>query len=508
MHLELREHQSKCIQMIRDVWHGSQWILVYGSTGFGKTLIAGKIADNLVRKDLKVLFLAPFSTLVYQTAERFYEYGLAESGYIKAEMPVNPFANLQVGTHQSFAARNGEFKDYDLVFVDEAHIRNAHIEAQREKIKGTRTKVIGLTGSPFAKFLADLYDVMVKPTTLVEMIEKGYSTPVRYYAPSCPDLSGVKTSRRDGQLEFNEDQLAEIMCGAKLVGDVVANWIEHSEVHKFTIAFCVNIAHANELANRFEACGVKVGVVTGFTKTDERKQIFQDYERGIIQVLLNVGVLVAGFDSVVWEIIGACPMASIMKYIQTGGRGVRLAPGKEYLNYFDHAGNYYRHGPFEECGIDSLDEIIPKKESKSERLKKQKEELERKQKTCPKCKAIKETGGPCPRCGFSPRAGEDVDTDTTRQIELIDEELKKAAGPTQEDKQNFYSELLCHCREKGWSEGWAAHKFKHKFKEWPKGLRSNSRPVSPETASYIKYLNIHNAKSRKKNDNNMGSGKG
>ena len=48
------------------------------------------------------------------------------------------------------------------------------------------------------------------------------------------------------------------------------------------------------------------------------------------------------------------------------------------------------------------------------------------------------------------------------------------------DKQQWYSGLLGLAQERGHSEGWAAHRFKEKFGEWPKGL--HTQPATPTRA--------------------------
>ena len=60
-----------------------------------------------------------------------------------------------------------------------------------------------------------------------------------------------------------------------------------------------------------------------------------------------------------------------------------------------------------------------------------------------------------------------------------------------EDKRRFYGMLEYHRREKGYKEGWLAHKYKEKFKCWPRGMNAVG-PITPDMAfeRWIKYLNI------------------
>jgi hypothetical protein len=44
--------------------------------------------------------------------------------------------------------------------------------------------VIGLSGTPFAKFLGNYYQRLIKPTTMKELIAIGALSKYEFYAPS------------------------------------------------------------------------------------------------------------------------------------------------------------------------------------------------------------------------------------------------------------------------------------------------------------------------------------
>ncbi|EOM2409000.1 ATP-dependent helicase, partial [Escherichia coli] len=77
-----------------------------------------------------------------------------------------------------------------------------------------------------------------------ELIQRGDLSDYEFFAPSMPDLAGVKTSNTVFGRDYNEEQLASIMGSSDLVGDIVRNWLENGEDLP-TICFCVNVAHAN-----------------------------------------------------------------------------------------------------------------------------------------------------------------------------------------------------------------------------------------------------------------------
>jgi hypothetical protein len=59
----------------------------------------------------------------------------------------------------------------------------------------------------------------------------------RVYAPTDPDLAGVKTQAGD----YVETQLADRMDKPKLIGDIVSTWHKYGERRK-TVAFAVSSA--------------------------------------------------------------------------------------------------------------------------------------------------------------------------------------------------------------------------------------------------------------------------
>jgi len=176
---------------------------------------------------------------------------------------------------------------------------------------------------------------------------------------------------------------------------------------------------------------------------------------------------------------------------------------KEKALIFDHSGTIHRLGFPDEIEYNELPQDSDGLDQ-AERIKKEVERLEKLPKECPKCKHMKEPGMPlCPKCGFKPLGGEDVETDETRQIEKLKKKLEVGKEPTKEDKQEFWSMLKGFQREniakgKTYKDGFYSHKFKSKFGVWPKGLHDSPKPPSIEFRNWIKSQNIRNAKRRAK----------
>lgn len=496
MKIQLRPHQEKGIQQLRAAWKEHKKIQFYACVAFGKTATAAYIIDQMTKRGKKVMFTAPYTVLVEQTAQRFIEYGLPKPSIIWRDHPwYAPDNPIQIASSDTLI-RRGIPEDLDLLIIDECHLKRKKI---LEYIKETGAHVIGLSGTPYADWMGEYYTTMVKPVTMREMIDAGYLSDYEIFAPTKPSMKGVKTVKSGAfGYDYREGDIAEVMGDSKIVGDIVKTWLQHGE-NEATIAFCVNVAHANQMTIEFNRVGVNADVVTGDTPHEARKEIFRKFDDGIIKIILSVGVLIAGFDRDVRNIIYARPTKSEIRWVQSIGRGLRTAHGKCSLRIFDHSGTVYRLGL--PCSIE-YDELQNKNDGLQEQ-KRQQREKERKEKLpkkCPKCDYMKPAGQyVCAKCGFKPLNGEDVETDTSRDLEKITGKEKKY---TKEEKQAFYSELWGWranqkiYKGKEYNEGYIAHLYKSKFGVFPKGLHKSPKEPQKTTTNYIRSRQIAFAKSK------------
>ncbi|EHP9864081.1 DEAD/DEAH box helicase [Escherichia coli] len=494
--------QERALNMLRRDWKTYTSFMMYMPTGSGKTGLAAFITDGLVSRGMRVLFVVPYTILINQTAQRFIQYGLSEDeiSFIWRDHPNHdPSRLIQIASADTLIRR--EFPtNIDLLIIDEAHLRKRRIlkETARLVEEGT-TKVIGLSGTPFSSFLGRYYQCLLKPTTIRELIQRGELSNYEFYAPTKPDLQGVKTkvSMEYGR-DYDESQLAEIMCGADLVGDIVDNWLCNGRDLP-TVAFCVNKTHASFVTRQFIKAGINAEIMIAETPHDERQLMIHRFETGATKIIVSVGVLVAGFDSDVRCIIYARPTKSEIRWLQAIGRGLRTADGKASCLIFDHSGTVHRLGFPESIEYDELPGSSDgMKAPSSSRLEEREEKLP---KECPECHFMKPAGVyVCPKCGFKPLAGEDVKTDTRRNIRKLSKDEKIY---TRSDKQAWWSQIKFYQRQRASlgrpvSDGWCAHTFREKFGEWPDGLSSFPMEITPEVSNYIKHKLIRFARGRQR----------
>lgn len=494
--------QQRALDMLRRDWKQYNSFMVYSPTGSGKTGLSAFITDGFVSRGMRVLMTCPYTVLVTQTAKRFIQYGLPEDeiSYVWRDHPnYEPERKIQIASADTLIRRDFP-ENIDLLIVDEAHLRRKKmLEVIKYLTTETHVKVIGLSGTPFAPFLGKYYQRLIKPTTIKELMDTGVLCGYEFFAPTKPDLSGVKVTRSDEfGSDYKEDEVAEIMCGADLVGDIVSNWLSHGE-DRPTVAFCVNVNHANYVTLQFNKAGVNAEVMTAQTPHDERQMMIHRFEQGATKIIVSVGTLIAGFDSDVRCIIYARPTKSEIRWLQIIGRGLRTAKGKDKCLVFDHSGSVHRLGYPDSIEYDTLpSKNDGMKTAVSERENEKREKLP---KECSQCHYMKPAGVyQCPKCGHKPLAGEDVDTDASRGLKQISGKKKVV---TKQQKQSWWSQIKFYQRQraaqgKPVSDGWCAHTFKDKFGTWPNGLQDYPMEITPEVNNYIKWKQIAFAKGREK----------
>lgn len=317
----LRQYQEDGIERLRQsLISGRKRPLLQAATGAGKTAIAGAVIRMALQKGKRVAFCVPALSLIDQTVESFYRDGIHDIGVIQANHVLTDYSKpVQVCSVDTLARRG--FPKVDFALIDEAHRRSKAIEQwmaqEPDKI------FVGLSASPWSKGLGKHYDDLIVVATTGQLIDQGWLSPFRVFAPSHPDLSSVRTVAG----EYHEGDLSKAMDKPTLVADIVDTWIKRGE-ERPTLCFAVDCAHAKSIQQRFEAAGVRCGYQDAYTDPIQRAQIRRDFHTGDLQVVSNVGTLTTGVDWDVRCIILAKPTKSEMLFVQIVGRGLRTADGK------------------------------------------------------------------------------------------------------------------------------------------------------------------------------------
>ena len=285
----LRPHQERGLEALRgSLAAGKRRPLLQLPTGAGKTVVAANIIRRALAKGKCVAVVVPALSLIDQTVAAFEAEGIHCIGVIQGlHERTDRDQPVQVCSVQTIARRKRP--DVDLVIVDEAH--ELHKEIFRWMADCPDIPFIGLSATPWARGLGKYYDDVIIAATTKDLIEQGYLSKFKVFAPSEPNLEGVRTLAGD----FHERELADAVDKPALVGDVIQTWIDRGE-NRPTLCYAVNRPHAEHLQQRFVEAGVAAEYIDCYTDRVDRERIFDRFRAGATKVICNVATLATGID--------------------------------------------------------------------------------------------------------------------------------------------------------------------------------------------------------------------
>jgi superfamily II DNA or RNA helicase len=482
---DLYPHQDTLLYQI-DAAVDAGWyrIVAQAPTGSGKTKIAAYRLRRIQAAGKRAIFIVPALSLIDQTVEMLWAEGVRDVGVIQADHIFTNYARpIQVASVQTLQRR--QIPDADEIIIDEVH---KWFKLYRKLLATPRFEsvpIIGLSATPWRRGLGRYFQKLIIGATTKDLIEDGYLSGFRVFAPASPDLSGVSTIAGD----YHEGELGAAMNKTVLVADVVTTWLERAQGRP-TLCFAVDRAHAKNLQAKFIEAEVPAAYIDCYTGRPERNVIARQFHAGDVRVVCNVGCLTTGIDWDVRCIILARPTKSEMLFVQMVGRGLRTADGKDDCLILDHSDNHIRLGFVTDIYHDELDDG-------RERLTPKRTAPEALPKKCSRCTFLKPPKVlACPCCGHAPapppgaihRDGQLIEMDSRRSV----------IGPTSEERQEFYQQLRAVAQMRGYKDGWTAHKYKERFGYFPPWGYKNLQPRAPADATlrWVKSRQIAYAKSR------------
>lgn len=495
---KLREYQAAAVGDAREMMRsGIKRIMIYAPTGAGKSVITAAIIESAAKRGKRVAWVVNRIELCNQAVEHLRAAGV-DCGVLQGENSRATYMPVIVCSIQTLASR-GIPEGVELFIVDEAHFCAASKEFLALVQKYPDVPMIGFSATPFTRGLGKTYEFgplfggIVKAATIPELIEKGFLVDANVYAPSAPDLSGVKTVAGD----YHEKQLGAAVDKPELIGDIVTHWLKLAG-GKRTIAFATNIAHSKHIVESFTAVGVRAAHIDAYTPEAERRRIIDAFKAGEFEILSNCAILAEGFDCPAAEVmILARPTKSLVRHIQMAGRVLRPHEGKTFATILDHSGTTQRLGfVTDELPIE-LDDGKPRKAGDGDKP----EEVLPKE--CSNCHFLKPAKvHKCPACGFLPQRRSDVDV---IEGELV--LLKRSAKAAQVDlskrfgsKQQVWSMLLSYSTGR-YSSGWCSHKYKSIFGVWPRNLIDEKMLISEDLERWVRAEARRFARQKEKDGN-------
>ncbi len=268
MTANLRPRQQKAIDDVRAAYaSGRRAPILCAPTGAGKTFTAAEIIRSAVSKGKRVWFLAHLKEILDDTCARLDSAGIRYGQIMSGARP-EPHKSVQVVSVQT-AIRRKDLAKPDLIIVDECHLAIASTYRNVFQVMDCPL-LLGLTGTPCrldGKGLGELFDCIVPTCSTGDLIQEGLLAPIRYYAPSRPDLTAVHMRAGD----YASDELEEAIDQPTITGDAVKHYRKFCH-NRPAVAFCVSVKHAEHVAASFRMAGYRAVAVSGDSTKEERKQ--------------------------------------------------------------------------------------------------------------------------------------------------------------------------------------------------------------------------------------------
>ncbi|RZK74778.1 MAG: DEAD/DEAH box helicase, partial [Pedobacter sp.] len=323
--------------------------LIVAATGTGKTVISA--FDYKRFKDLnpraRLLFIAHRKELLEQAQDMF-RHVLRDANFgdlwvdgIEPMQYEHVFASVQTLNNRLPSLKlSANF--YDFIIIDEVH----HIAANtyRPVIDRFNPQILlGLTATPErmdgVDILKDFDHTIAAEIRLPEALNSKLLTPFQYFGISdSVDLSQVQW--KNGRYESKE--LTKIYTGDdRRVQEILNNCEQYlTDVHHVrALGFCVNTEHARYMAEKFVFYGWKADYLTSENASAKRDGIRKRLYNKEINFLFVVDMFNEGIDiPEVDTVLFLRPTESLTVFLQQLGRGLRLAPNKDFLTVLDFVG--------------------------------------------------------------------------------------------------------------------------------------------------------------------------
>jgi ATP-dependent helicase IRC3 len=127
------------------------------------------------------------------------------------------------------------------------------------------------------------------------MIRDNWLADVRFTTvESGVNLSKVRTTHGD----YQTSALSHAVNTPETNEVTVRSWLANAAQRKWTLVFCVDLAHVRALADTFREHGYDARYITSKTKLKVRAERLSAFKAGEYPILLNCGIFTEGTDIV------------------------------------------------------------------------------------------------------------------------------------------------------------------------------------------------------------------
>jgi superfamily II DNA or RNA helicase/HKD family nuclease/diadenosine tetraphosphate (Ap4A) HIT family hydrolase len=339
---EPHEIQVKALDALqRTRAEGNRSGLVVLATGLGKTWLAA--FDSVRFHADRVLFVAHREEILRQALKTFRRIRPEEnlgiySGREKSTDSTVLFASIQTLGRIEHLHRFSP-NSFDYIIVDEFH--HASARSYRKLIDYFQPQfLLGLTATPERTDGGDLLALcsenLVFRCDLLDGIRMGLLCPFNYYGvPDDVDYRNIPW--RSGH--FDEDALTRAVATQKRAQNALEQY--RTRAGQRTLAFCCSQLHADFMAAFFFDRGIRAAAVHSGAHSAPRASTLKQLTKGELEIVFVVDMFNEGIDLPnIDTVLMLRPTESRILWTQQFGRGLRVAPGKDYLRVIDYIGNH------------------------------------------------------------------------------------------------------------------------------------------------------------------------
>lgn len=344
--MQLRDYQSGStgVAGIYEAFARHKRVLYVCPTGGGKSVIIAEIVRRAIAKGSIVHLLVHRDKLLSQLRDRIVPLlpDDVEIGWVKSKKKLNPTAQVQLVSIQSWPRRKEHLPTPQLIITDEAHRGKANTYmAHQQYYPGAYS--LGVTATPCTMAGAGLniaYDTLVQGPQMLWLTEQKYLAPFEYlrFDPIISDCGPVGANG-----EFKLAKIGKKIKPSDYAPAAIAAYEKYIP-GKQTLVFCIDVEHAHGVADAYNEAGIPSGAFTSLDTQEHNDAVLSRFLRGELLCLMSIEIFNEGVDIPALDAIQMLrPTDSLRIYLQQIGRAVRYVDGK--LAYIlDHVGNFERHG--------------------------------------------------------------------------------------------------------------------------------------------------------------------
>ncbi len=354
---------------VHDQWRN----LVIAATGTGKTVVAGfdyRRFHGQRHGQARLLFVAHRREILEQAVATYRnvlhraDFGELLVGPHQASRMDHLFCSVDMLRSRKLWEQVGpDF--YDYIVIDEAHHGTA--ESYRPIFDHFQPRILlGLTATPERmdgkSVAADFGNRFAAEIRLPEALEEKLLCPFHYFGVADPVAIDADRFWRNGR--YDVQALENVYTGdharARQRLGVITEALQRYEPDLSRvrgIGFCVSVAHAQYMAEMFNAQEIPSAALVGMTSDEARTRLLQEFREGRLTFVFACDVFNEGLDVPdVNTVLFLRPTESLTIFLQQLGRGLRHASGKDCLTVLDFVGQAHRR-----YRIDSkLKSLLPK----------------------------------------------------------------------------------------------------------------------------------------------------